>query len=82
MSTFLFEFKDQMLKLDAKQQPKIGTPGGACNGCVFHPRWCSADEVMREGGPDCVSNKLIFVAADKATEEKLTMIKITERLKG
>lgn len=82
MSTFLFEFKDQMLKLDAKQQPKVGTPDGACNGCVFDgPGWCSSDAVAQEGGPDCVGDELIFVAADKATEEKLTVIKIAERLK-
>lgn len=78
MSTFLFKFKDQMLKLDAKQQPKVGTPGGPCNGCIFALRWCCADKVMREGGPDCAGDELIFVAADKATEEKLTMIKIAE----
>lgn len=82
MTAFLFKFKGRMLNLEAKPQPRIGTPGGTCKGCVFQfPNWCRADKINREGGPDCINHELIFVAADKATEEKLTMFKIAERLK-
>ena len=82
MTTFLFEFKDRMLKLDAKPQPQIGTLGGTCGGCVFQfPNWCSSDEIWEQCDQNCVGDELIFIAADKATEEKLTMLKIAERLK-
>lgn len=82
MTAFLFEFKDQMLKLDSKPQPRIGSLYGTCGGCVFsYPSWCNADNIRQESGPDCLGDKLIFIAADKATEEKLTMLKVAERLK-